>query len=88
MLKGEFLHHRVEEAFDAPLACMIKGPGWKGGLAAIGGELDNPAATLLAQVRKGHAHHLDRSTSAAAFVSCQAINIDSRLGQLKPKRRK
>ncbi len=59
--RRDVLHSRLDEAFDSPLARVIQARARKGGLAAIGGDLDYSAAALLAEMRKGRAHHLDRA---------------------------
>jgi len=56
----------VAPAFDAPFAGVIQGGAGMGGLAAIRGELDNPAAALLAQVGECRAHHPDRAEQVGA----------------------
>jgi hypothetical protein len=57
----DFLPDRVDEAFYARLARMIERSAGKRALPAIGGEIDGSSAALLAQMRKGCAHYLDRA---------------------------
>jgi hypothetical protein len=51
---------RLPEALDAPLGGVVEAHRWKGDLAADAGHLDEPSATLAAQVSGGGPGELDR----------------------------
>src|SRR6185437_4755345 len=57
--RGDLLGHSLGEPLDAPLGGVIHGPAGERGLPAVGGDLDDEAAALGAQVRQGRADHLD-----------------------------
>ena len=50
--RGDLLGDRLGEAFDAPLGGVVERVAGEGDLAAVGGDLDDPAAALGAQVRQ------------------------------------